>query len=103
MSDSMKIRTKIEGDYIEVKALIKHPMETGIRKDKKGNVIPAHYIEDLTAEANGKVVFSAEWGTGIAANPYISFRFKGAEAGDELKLSWKDNTGASDSLTVPIE
>lgn len=103
MSDSMKIRTKVEGDYVEVKALIKHPMETGIRKDKKGNLIPAHYIEDLTAEANGKVVFSAEWGSGIAANPYISFKFKGAKAGDKLTLSWKDNIGVSDSLTVPIE
>ena len=103
MSNSMKIRTSIEGDYIEVKALIKHPMETGIRKDKAGNVIPAHYIEDLTAEANGKVVFSAEWGTGIAANPYISFKFKGAKAGDKLTLSWKDNKGEADSLTVPIE
>ena len=65
MANSMKIRTKPEGDYIEVKALIKHPMETGIRKDSKGNVIPAHYIEDLTAETNGKVVFSREWGSGM--------------------------------------
>ena len=103
MSDSMKIRTKIEDDYIEVKALIKHPMETGIRKDRKGDLIPAHYIENLTAEANGAVVFSAQWGSGIATNPYISFRFKGAKAGDELKLSWQDNTGTSDSLIVPIE
>ncbi|MBC6414003.1 MAG: thiosulfate oxidation carrier complex protein SoxZ [Chromatiales bacterium] len=103
MADSMKIRTTMEGDYIEVKALIKHPMETGIRKDKAGNPIPAHYIEDLTAEANGKVVFSAEWGSGIATNPYISFKFKGAKAGDMLTLSWKDNKGESDSLTVPIK
>ena len=103
MSNSMKIRTSIEGDYIEVKALIKHPMETGIRKDKAGNVIPAHHIEDLTAKANGKVVFSAEWGTGIAANPYISFKFKGAKVGDELTLSWTDNKGEADSLTVPIK
>ena len=103
MDNSMKIRTKKDGGYVEVKALIKHPMETGIRKDSKGNVIPPHYIEDLTAETNGKVVFSAEWGSGIATNPYISFRFKEAEAGDDLKLSWTDNAGASDSLTVPIK
>ena len=103
MSSSMKIRTTMKGDYVEVKALIKHPMETGVRKDHEGNVIPAHYIEDLTAEANGKIVFSAEWGSGIAANPYISFKFKGAKAGDQLTLNWKDNKGASDSLTVPIK
>jgi len=34
---------------IEIKALITHPIETGLRKDKEtGEVIPAHFILLLT-------------------------------------------------------
>lgn len=102
MSETIKIRAKVDGEYVVVKALIRHPMETGLRKDSKGKPIPAHYIEDLTATAKGKVVFSAQWGTGVATNPYISFKFKGG-SGDTFTFAWKDNKGASDSIDVTVK
>jgi len=34
-SKSIRIRANIKGDVTEVKALMSHPMETGLRKDKK--------------------------------------------------------------------
>ena len=41
------MRSKESNGVVTVKALIKHPMETGQRKDKKtGDLIPAHYIQD---------------------------------------------------------
>lgn len=104
MANTIKIRAKMKGGACEVKALIKHPMETGLRKDKKtGKVIPAHFIQEVTCQHNGKTVMSANWGTAVSANPYLSFNFKGAKKGDKFKLSWKDNTGKSDSLEAAIK
>ena len=66
---SIKVKAKAKGDTVTVKALIKHPMETGLRKDKKtGKKIPAHFIQKLTVEHNGKNVLDADWGAAISAN-----------------------------------
>jgi sulfur-oxidizing protein SoxZ len=95
---SIKIRAKIKKGACEVKALIKHPMETGLRKDKKtGKVIPAHFIQEVTCQHNGKEVLGGIWGGAISTNPYLSFIFDGANKGDTITLSWVDNTGAKDS------
>ena len=104
MANTIKIRAKMKGGVCEVKALIKHPMETGLRKDKKtGKEIPAHFIQEVTCQHNGKTVMSADWGTAVSSNPYLSFNFKGAKKGDKFKLSWKDNMGESDSSEEAIK
>jgi sulfur-oxidizing protein SoxZ len=100
---SIKIRAKVDGGVTTVKALISHPMDTGLVKDKKtGKLIPAHFIQEVTCEHNGKSVLTALWGAAISKNPYLSFKFKGAKAGDTLKLSWVDNKGESDSTETKI-
>ena len=35
MADPMKIRATMQGDVADVKVLMNHPMETGLRKDSK--------------------------------------------------------------------
>lgn len=103
MGDSIKIRAKAEGDVTEVKMLIKHPMETGTRKDSKtGEVIPAHFIQQVNCEYDGSNVMTALWGVGISKNPYLSFKFTGAKAGDTVKVQWVDNKGESDSAEATI-
>lgn len=103
MADSIKIRATLKGDVCTVKALIKHVMETGQRKDKKtGQVIPAHYIQDVTCAHNGKNVLEAAWGAAISANPYLSIEFSGAKKGDKVTLSWVDNKGEKDSTEASI-
>ncbi len=100
---SIKLRTKVKGDLVEVKALIKHPMETGLRKDKKTKeTIPALFIQEVIVEANGKQVLGADWNTSISKNPYLSFSYKG-KSGDKVKLSWSDNTGESDSAEATVK
>ena len=100
---SIKLRTKVKGDLVEVKALIKHPMETGLRKDKKTKEkIPAHFIQEVIVEANGKPVLSADWNTSVSKNPYLSFSYKG-KAGDKVKLSWSDNKGEKDSAEATVK
>ena len=104
MAKSIKVRAKVKGGVTVVKTLISHPMETGLRKDKKTKkLIPAKFIQEVNCEHNGKTVLSALWGTAISKNPYLSFKFKGAAAGDTLKVSWVDNTGKSDSVEAKIK
>ena len=101
---SIKIRAKIKKGVCEVKALIKHPMETGLRKDKKtGKVIPAHYIQEVTCQHNGNEVLSGLWGGAISTNPYLSFFVDGVKKDDTISLSWVDNTGAKDSAEGKVK
>ncbi len=97
MAKAVKIRAKLKGDVAAVKSLMPHPMETGRRKDEAGNVIPAHFIETVTCEHNGKVILVADWGTSVSKNPYFSFEVKAAKSGDTVKVSWTDNLGEASS------
>jgi len=104
MAKSLKIRAKMKGDTTTVKCLMTHPMETGLRKDKKtGKMIPAHFISEVTAESGGKTVMTANWSGGISKNPYLAFAFNGGKKGDDVKISWTDNQGASDSGVAKIK
>lgn len=104
MANSIKVRANVKGDVTVVKTLISHPMETGLRKDKKtGKVIPAHFIQEVSCDHNGKNVLTALWGAAISKNPYLSFKFSGAKAGDTLKINWVDNQGKSDSIEAKIK
>ena len=52
MAKSIRARASAKGDTTTVKALITHPMETGLRKDKKtGKKVPAHFIQEVVCEA----------------------------------------------------
>ncbi|MEY3220441.1 MAG: hypothetical protein RIT27_1798 [Pseudomonadota bacterium] len=99
----MRVQAKKEGDVIEVKILVSHPMETGTRKDQKTNeVVPAHFIQELTCEHAGKVVLSSDWSGGISKNPYLSFKFKSNEGGS-VKVTWKDNKGETETQEAVIK
>jgi sulfur-oxidizing protein SoxZ len=101
---SIKMRATLGDDGVTtVKVLISHPMDTGLVKDKSGKIIPAHYIQEVVCEWNGTNVMTAEWGGAVSKNPYLSFRFKGAKAGDTIKLNWVDNKGESDSGETTIK
>ena len=104
MANSIKIRAKLKGDATEVKALMSHPMETGLRKDKKtGDVIPAHFIQEVVCTWKDKEVMKALWSGGVSKNPYIAFKFAGAAKGDTVRLAWTDNQGKSDSAEAEIK
>ena len=77
-------------------------LDTGLVKNPSGELIPAHYIRELKFECNGKDVFVADWGTAVSKDPYVKFSFKGAKKGDDLKISWTDNKGGSDTTTAKI-
>lgn len=93
MSEPMRIRAVLINGVVEVKLMVKHIMETGLRKDEAGNYIPAHFIETLVARCNDKVVLDVQLGMAVSQNPYIAFNFKGAAKGDRMEVSWRDNLG----------
>ncbi len=102
MASPMKIRASTKDGVTEVKALMSHPMETGLRKDPDGQPVPAHYINEVTALHKDKVVLSAVWGPAVSQNPFLQFRFKGGAPGDKVVVSWKDNLGESRSDEVVL-
>jgi len=100
---TIKLRTKEKKGAVEVKALITHPMETGLRKDKKtGKNIPAHYISEVKIDVNGANMLTADWSGSVSKNPFISFMYNGKK-GDKVTLSWKDNQDQSDSAEAEVK
>lgn len=102
MGNPMKIRASNKDGVTEIKVLMSHEMETGQRKDASGTVIPAWFINEVTAKLDGKTVMQAQWGPSISKNPYLAFKVKGGKAGDKVSVTWVDNKGdtRSDEATV---
>ena len=102
MADPMRIRAQAAGDKTTVRVLMSHEMETGQRKDAAGKTIPAWYIQEVSAQLNGKPVMTAQWGPAVSKNPFLQFIIKGAKAGDKVSVSWIDNKGdkRTDEATV---
>lgn len=90
-----------KGEAFEVKVLVQHPMETGYRRDLNGQSIPTNIVDKLACTLGDRVVFSAEFGTGISANPYVQF-FAVAEASGELVVEWSDDRGARGRATAIV-
>ena len=82
-----------KGEVVQIKTLISHVMETGLRKDQAGNAIPRKIINKFTCEFNGKPVFSVDIEPAVAANPYLQFAAKVEESGT-FKFTWVDDDGA---------
>jgi len=94
MAEGMKIRATLQGDVADVKVLMNHTMETGQRKDAKtGQLVPAHFINNVVATMNGKTVVEAQWGAAISKNPFLGFKVKGAKSGDKIAINAVDNHG----------
>lgn len=85
-----------------VRALMKHEMESGQRKDPSGRTIPAWHIQEVVARLNGRPVLSAQWGTAVSRNPFLQFGLRGSKPGDKLALAWADNRGQSRSDEIAI-
>lgn len=73
-------------------------METGMRK-KKGKIIPANHITELTIAINGVVMVNADIGSSISKNPYFQFKLPGVK-GDTVVLSYTDNNGKTGTATA---
>lgn len=91
MTDPMRVRAIEQAGITEVKVLMQHEMETGLRKDASGKLVPAHFIQQLSVLHNGREVLSAQLGPSISKNPFLGFKFRGGAKGDRITVTWIDN------------
>lgn len=90
----MAIAMRVRAGSGEIKILMTHPSENGLRKDAKtGQMVPAHFIKNVTVAVNGKTVLDGQWGGGISKDPYLAFKVKGMKAGDKIAVNAEDNKG----------
>tara|TARA_B100001245_G_scaffold86958_1_gene62736 strand:+ start:354 stop:698 length:345 start_codon:yes stop_codon:yes gene_type:complete len=82
------------GEIVEIMTLISHPMDTGLRKDQDGILIPRKIINEFICIYNGDIVFKTNMHEAISANPLIQFNFIAKESGT-LELIWHEDGGTS--------
>jgi len=99
----LKVRASGKKGYAVVKAILFHPMETGLRKSKEtGQIIPAHYIQEVSIKHQDAEVMQVNMGIAVSKNPYLSVEIDGAAKGDKISIGWKDNLGESASTDVTV-
>lgn len=89
------------GETFQVKTLASHPMETGNRKDKKGNKIPRLILKKFVCALNGKEVFSADMYPSVSKDPYLAFFLSATESGT-YEFTWTDDNGKSMSVSKDL-
>ena len=79
------------GENVKIKTLAEHEMETGVRRDNiTGVIYPRLIIQSVIAKYNGRIVFKANWFSGVSANPYLAFYITAKESG-LIEIEWKDD------------
>jgi sulfur-oxidizing protein SoxZ len=104
MADPMRIRATLQGDVADVRIVMMHPMETGNRKDAKGELVPLHFIQSVVVTHNGRAVMDAQWSQAVSRNPRLFLRVTGAKAGERVSVTWVDNKGdkrTDDAVITP--
>jgi sulfur-oxidizing protein SoxZ len=93
MAAATKMKTRARDDgTTEILVLVNHPMETGQRVDAKTKEkVPAHFIQTMAIEHNGKVIATIEMAQGISKDPLIGVAVAGAKAGDKVACKWTDS------------
>lgn len=80
------------GAPFQVKALIGHAMETGLRRDDKGEPIPRKIINRFVCRHDGVEVFRADLHEAMAANPFLEFHLRAHRTG-RIEFIWEEDGG----------
>ena len=103
MASTIRLKSKTRNNITTVRAIIRHPMETGFRIDiETGERVPQHYIKKILVKHNAKVIFACDWSRAVSKNPYLSFMFKNSKIGDKIEITWFDSKDNTDSLETVI-
>ena len=77
---------------IEIRAIAQHDMETGFRYTEDGKRIPRDIIRLFSCRYNNEEVFSADFYSGIGANPLIIFTTVAIASGT-IECRWIGDNG----------
>lgn len=100
---TMKLSATLIDGTTRLRALLDHPMESGMRRDSLGTVITANFIRKVEVKLGERQLFTSDWGGNLSKNPYFSIEFEGAQVEDVLTIEWQDNEGGSRSHTVTVQ
>lgn len=102
MAEAIKIRVQLQGEFADIRMLMAHPMETGLRKDDSGQTVPPHFIQTFSVSHNGTALIEGQLNTSISKNPLFGFKARGIKPGDKLSVAWTDSKGEkrTDEITV---
>src|SRR5258705_7069487 len=89
------------GDFIGIKTLMSHIMETGYRHMASGEVVPRDIITSFACRFNGTEIFRTDLFPAIAANPFITFFTTVTESG-KFEFEWIGDRGFSETATASI-
>ena len=108
MADNVTPRVRVPrdasaGEAVSIRTLISHPMESGLRRDGDGNLIPRQIINRFTCEFNGENVIDVALEPAIATNPYFQFEAMVNESGT-FAFTWYDDDGSvyTDSADIAV-
>jgi sulfur-oxidizing protein SoxZ len=77
---------------INIRALLLHPMLTGMSRDQAGIPVPAFFVNDVVVTYGGEQVAHFEWSSGISRDPFVGFSLRAAKEAP-VTVTWKDNKG----------
>lgn len=84
------------GEAFEVRTLMEHRMESGIRLG--GAPVPRDMLSRMTVTASGATLFEARFGNGTATNPFHVVWLR-LDRTTDLVFTWTDEQGRSASVT----
>lgn len=91
------------GEIVTVKTLAEHRMEPGVRFDPRSLVVyPRFILNKVECRVNGRLVFRADWYSGVSANPYMAFKIRAEESG-VVEVAWTDDYNAVTRATARME
>ena len=88
-------------EIVEIKTMISHRMETGLRTDAEGDPIPRRIINRMTCSRGDRLTFAADLSPAIAANAYLTF-YMVARASGALEFTWQEDGGGVYQATRPL-
>ena len=86
--------TAMRGEIIEIKALVRHPTETGFRHTQLGKPIPRNIITQFVCTYDGAEILRATLHPAITANPQLVFTTVATNSGN-IEFRWSGDNGFS--------
>jgi len=91
------------GDTVKVDFIVIHPMDTGMKKDKKtGKIVPAKYIDNITFLFDGKPFTTMKVWETVSTNPYFSVNLKVPGKG-KVTVEYTDSTGEKNTKSKKLK
>lgn len=87
---------------INIRALLSHPMTTGMGRDQAGTPIAEYFVNQVEIVYGGERVAHFEWTSGISRDPFVGFSLRAVKEAP-VTVTWKDNKGGVYTSSADIK